>query len=146
MPALQFITGSVACFSTFIYVATTGKFSPLERRDRILLGLGLVAVFVWWEFRSAAGGNLIALVAFLISFKPTFDGVSKDPFKETPLPWVLWTLACCITTANVIVLRKDLIMWVTPVVLALCHGAIAELGSNERRLQFFETIGIKEDP
>src|SRR3990167_2851914 len=100
--ALQFMTGSVACILTFLYVLAIGKFSKLQPKEWGLLALGVFATLVWWGVRSAAGANIIILGAFLVSCIPTFAGVWRDPFTETSRPWVLWTLAFAITTTNVV--------------------------------------------
>ena len=120
--ALQFMTGSVACILTFLYVLTIGKFSKLKPKEWGLFALGLLATLVWWKFRSATGANMIVLVTFLISFIPTFEGVWRDPFRETPRSWMLWTLAFLVTTTNVVLRDGKLVALITPIVLLIAHG------------------------
>lgn len=133
---LQFFTGSVACVLTFLYVLTIGKFSRLKPKEWGLFALGLLATVVWWKLRSATGANMIVLVAFLISFIPTFEGVWRDPFKETPRSWTLWTLALLITTTNVVLRDGKPIALLTPIVLLVAHGSIAILSVQWRKAKF----------
>jgi hypothetical protein len=84
---LQFFTGSVACTLTFIYVLIIGKFSRLKPKEWGLFALGLLATLVLLKFRNATGANMLALAAVLISFYPTFEGVLKNPHRETPYSW-----------------------------------------------------------
>lgn len=131
--ALQFITGSVACILTFVYALVIGKMTWPKRKDWIAFGLGLAATGVWWKFRSATGANMVVLLAFLISFVPTFSGVLTDPNKETPRSWVLWTIALLVTTLNVSLQKGWHMALVTPTVLLVAHGSIAYLASNTRK-------------
>lgn len=133
---LQFFTGSVACMITFLYVLTIGKFSKLKLKEWGLFTLGLLATVVWWKFRSAIGANMIILVALLISFIPTFEGVWRNPFKETPRSWALWTLAFLITTMNVVLRDGKSIALLTPIMLLIAHGSIAILSTQSRKEKF----------
>ena len=133
---LQFFTGSVGCILTFLYVLTIGKFSWLKPREWGLFALGILATLVWWKFRSATGANMIVLVAVIISFVPTFEGVWRDPFKETPRSWILWTLAFLVATTNVVLRDGKPIALLTPVVLLIAHGGIAVLSTQKRKERF----------
>jgi hypothetical protein len=130
---LQFFTGSVACILTFVYVLTIGKFSWPRLKEWGLFGLGLLATLVWWKLRSATGANMIVVIAFLISFVPTFEGVLRDPSKETPRSWVLWTIAFFITITNVLLRGGKPIVLLMPVILLVAHGSIAVLSRQKRK-------------
>jgi len=136
--ALQFVAGSVACFCTFIYVLTIGKFAWPKRgaKEWKIFGLGIIAAIVWFAFHSAEWANMVVLLGFVISFKPTYDGVKADPNKETPLSWVIWTVAFGITIINLIIRDKELVAFITPVVLLLSHGSIAVLSRQSRKRTF----------
>jgi hypothetical protein len=138
--SLQFFTGSVACILTFLYVLTIGKFSKLKPKEWGLFVLGLLATLVWWKFRSATGANLIVLVAFIISFIPTFEGVLRDPFKETSSSWILWTLAFLVTTTNVVLRDSKPIALLTPIVLLIAHSSIAILSTQSRKARFHRAV------
>lgn len=134
--ALQFFTGSVACTLTFVYAMIIGKFSWPKQSDWWCFALGLLAMLVWWIFRSATGANMIILVAALVSFIPTYMGVARDPFRETPGPWVLWTFAFLVTTINVVLREDKLVALVMPTVLLVAHAGIAVLSTKERKARF----------
>ncbi|MFH0892327.1 MAG: hypothetical protein V1867_06120 [Candidatus Falkowbacteria bacterium] len=134
--ALQFFTGSVACALTFLYVLSIGKFSRPKPREVAALALGLLSVAVWWIFRSASGANMIVLLALVISFIPTWEGVWSDPFKETPLTWVLWTAAYGFTIVAIIIMRGQLLSFFTPAACLIMHGAVAILSTEKRKKRF----------
>lgn len=138
--ALQFLTGTVACIAVFFYALRIGKFKWPARgaKEWKIFGLALLAAVVWYFFRSAEGANMIVLLAFLISFKPTLDGVKEDPEMETARPWWIWTLAFVMTIANLIIRDKPPIAFVMPGVLLLGHFIIGWL-SREARKEAFRT-------
>lgn len=135
--ALQFFTGSVAAILTFSFALVMGKFSWLKPIEWTMFVLGLAAAAVWWFLRSVNSAYLIVLVAFIISFIPTFMGVWRDPSKETPRSWIIWTAACVVTTTNVILLWNDEpFALLTPIVLIFAHGSIAVLSRKKRKERF----------
>lgn len=140
--ALQFVAGSVACFLTFIYVLFIGKFAWPRRgaKEWKIFGIGIIAAIVWFVFRSAEWANMVVLLGFVISFKPTYDGVKADPNRETAFPWVIWTVAFAVTIINLIIRDKELVAFITPVVLLVSHCSIAVL-SRKRRKQAFRLRG-----
>ncbi len=133
---LQFFTGSVGSILTFLYVLIIGKFSKLKPGEWGLFALGLLATLVWWKFRSATGTNMIVLVAVIISFIPTLEGVWRDPFRETPRSWILCTLAFLVATTNVVLRDGKPIALLTPIVLLIAHGSVALLSTQSRKAKF----------
>ena len=133
---LQFFVGSAGCILTFLYVLVIGKVDWPEWNDVWCLVFGLLAAVVWWEFRSAAGGNALVVLAFVISFIPTYGGVLRDPFKEKPLPWVVWTVGFLTATVNVFVQGSGPMVFLSPVVLCVAHGGIAFLSAERRKVRF----------
>lgn len=136
---LQFFTGSVACTITFFYVLAIGRFSWPKPKEWGSLGIGLAAVVVWQLVGNSAGAtfaNMLGLLAFVVSFKPTFDGVRRDPNIEKPLPWAMWTMAFTITLTNVLMRHGISMSLVSPAVLLASHGSIAIL-SRESRKEIF---------
>jgi hypothetical protein len=134
--SLQFFASSVACFLTFLYALSIGKFSRLTLGEWGLSALGLSSTIVWWQFRSATGANMIVLAAVITSFIPTLKGVWLDPFKEVPRSWILWTLAYLITTVNVILREGRPVTLITPVLLLIGHGLVAILSTQKRKERF----------
>lgn len=134
---LQFFTGSVGCLATFLFALAIGKFSWPTTKEWRLFGLGVLGTLVWWIFKSATGANMIIFVALTISFIPTYEGVWRDPHKETPRSWVLWTLAFLVTTINVIVNWKGQpLNLVMPIGGAILHGTVAVLSTQNRKERF----------
>ena len=138
--ALQFFAGSVACVVTFFYALGIGKFSWPRLKEWGLFGLGVLAAFVWWIFRSATGANIIIVIAFVISFIPTLEGVLRDPFRETPMSWMFWALAFFVTSFNVILREGKFIALLAPVVLLFAHGSIAVLSTQKRKERFRDSF------
>lgn len=135
--ALQFLTGSVACIAVFIYMLAIGKFSWPTAKQWRLVGLGILAMLVWWIFRNAAWANTIIFVALAISFIPMYEDLWTDPRSETPRSWVLWTLAFLVTTANVIVnWNGQPLSLVMPIGGAILHGIVAALSTEARKERF----------
>lgn len=134
---MQFLMSSIGCLGTFFFVLAIGKFSWPRLEEMLLIILGLVAIGVWWFFRSATGANMIILLALGISFIPTVSGLLDDPFKEAPRPWVIATLAYSITTVNV-TLKPGWQFWslLAPVMMALAHGIVAVLATESRKERF----------
>lgn len=133
---LQYFAGSVACFLTFVYVLRIGRFEWPARKDWLYAGLGAIAGILWLRFHQAGYANLVITGAILISFGPTFRGVLRDPTKEIPRSWILWTAACLVTTLNVALQHKSLIAYVSPIALALAHGYVAVLCRSKRKTAF----------
>jgi hypothetical protein len=132
--ALQFLTGSVACIAVFVYMLALRKLSLPTMKEWRLIGLGVLAVLVWWIFRNAAWANAIIFVALAISFIPIYEELWADPQKEMPRSWVLWTLAYLFTTINVVVNWKgNPLNLVMPLGGAILHGAVAYLSRKARR-------------
>ncbi|MDP2683723.1 MAG: hypothetical protein Q8P20_01575 [bacterium] len=130
---LQFFTGSVACIFTFFYTLTIGKFSWPGKKDWGCFFLVLIAILVWWKFESVTGANMIFVIAFIISFIPTYIGVLRDPLKEMPMSWALWSIAYIITTTNVVLRDDGHMALVMPFVLAIAHGSIVGLSTKSRK-------------
>ena len=135
--ALQFLSGSVACTIVFFYMLAIKKFDWPTKKHWSLIGLGLIAILVWWMFRNAAWANVIIFVALTISFIPMYESLYDDPTQERPLPWVIWTLAFLTTTVNVIVNWKHQPLGlVMPIGGAILHGAVAYLSCQRWRNQY----------
>jgi hypothetical protein len=134
---LQFFAGSVACVALFLYMLAIGKLSWPTSGEWGIVGLGILATVVWWIFRDAAYANLIICFASAIAFKPMYEELWRDPRKETPRSWVLWTLAFLVTTVNVVVnWQGKPLNLVMPVGGAILHGTVAYLSRESRRIRF----------
>lgn len=135
--ALQFLSGSIACVSVFIYMLVIGKLSWPAAKDRKTIGLSILAIIVWVVFKNAAWANVVVFIALAISFIPMYEELWADPSKEMPRSWILWTMAFLVTATNVILNwgGKPLSL-VMPIGGALLHGAVAVLSSESRKRRF----------
>ncbi|MFH0891151.1 MAG: hypothetical protein V1867_00055 [Candidatus Falkowbacteria bacterium] len=133
---LQFFTASVACALTFAHALISGKFAWPKFLEWICLSLGLIAALVWWKFQNATGANMIVIVALIISFIPTWQGVLNDPFIEMPHAWVIWTAAYCLTTLNIVIKDGETILLFAPIARIISHGLVAVLSAKKRKKQF----------
>ena len=132
--ALQFFAGSLGCTGLFFYMLATKKLKWPTVGEWGIVGIGVAATMVWVIFRNAAYANLIIFFALAIPFKPMYEELWRDPSKETPRSWVLWTLAFLITTINVVVNWKGQpLSLVVPIGGALLHGKIAILSTQSRK-------------
>lgn len=100
--ALQPLAGSLACVGTFLFALLKGKLTRLNRLDKAVLGIGLLAALAWWVFRSAGFANSILQIAFTVSFVPTIRDVWQHPDRESPGPWLLWGTVYAILIAVVL--------------------------------------------
>jgi len=91
--ALLPLVGSLACIWVFVLSLLKGKLSKPDKADLATLWLGIVAVVVWWTFRSAAYANLLFQVGLVVSIIPTVRGVIRDPGNEKANAWFMWGCA-----------------------------------------------------
>lgn len=139
---LQFFVGALGSFGTFVYVLRIGKFRRPANWEWSVLVLGILAGVLWLFFHSAAMANMIILIAILISCVPIWVGVLRDPFKESPLAWILWASAFVITSVNV-ALRWLLsdgspVAIIMPVTLVVAHGIVAIWSRPSRKRGYHE--------
>lgn len=137
---LQFFVGFGGSAVVFLYALVKGKFSKPKQTERWAMLLGIFAAIVWYMFREAAWANAIVLVALLIAFWPTWEGVYRDPFSDSPRSWVMWASAYLITTVNVLLNMSNpnwhVMSLVNPIVSAIAHGLVAVLSTESRKNKF----------
>lgn len=91
--SLLSLTGSIMCALTFLISLVKGKFSKLNWVDYAALLFGWASIFVWMFYHSAMYANFIVLFGVSVGFIPTYKSVFSNPKNETPLPWLLWSIA-----------------------------------------------------
>ncbi len=151
LAAVQMFVGFIGCSFIFFYALTKGNFSRLGHLDVWAMCLGVLAGIIWHVFRQAAWANMVVLGALMISSAPTLIGVFRDPFKETPRSWIMWTAAYVITTINLLLNPGwHVESLVNPVLSIIEHGAVAVLSRRNRKLRFAfslpkgETVGLQK--
>lgn len=100
------ITNAVACVLTFIFSLYKGKLSKIDLWDGLTLGIGIIAILVWWHYKSATYANMILQVSSVVSFYPTARGIWKDPTQEKALPWCIWSIDCILNIIAIILRWK----------------------------------------
>lgn len=135
----QLFVGFGGCLIVLVYALVKGKFSLPGPTEGWAMLLGITASVLWYEFRQAAGANMIILFALCIALAPTWRGVYHDPFRETPRSWVIWAIAYVVTTINVLLNPNwHLISLVTPFVSIFAHGGVAVLANEGRKTHFYK--------
>ena len=137
---MVFYTGSVGCILTFLYALIWGHFEKPSAAEARVLAVSLLAVAVWWIFKSAEYATVILAGGFILSFGPTIAGVQSDPWKEKALPWYMWTVGFSIQLVVIILalyLQQET-AWglISPIVLAALHGWVAVLCRKKRKQAF----------
>lgn len=100
LPIASFLATAII----LLLASLKGKLSKLQTIDTLALIIGLIAMLIWWQFKSATYANLIIQLTVIISIIPTFVGTLKHNVVETPLPWFLWSMAYSLSII-VIILR-----------------------------------------
>lgn len=122
------IVSSISCIAAFLVYLFKHKFSKLGFWENTALVLGIVAVFVWWYYHSASYANLILQPAIVISFMPTLRGVWRDPNREGPLPWFIWSPAYIFLIIAVFLeWEEKLLQLVYPINCLFWHGLVGVL-------------------
>ena len=136
--ALQYVVGTIAAIVTFILALYWRRFAWPEPIEWFVLVFCLITMGLWGTFKDASIANAFVLFFPLLgSIWPTFDGVRRDPFKETSLAWWIWTAAFAVNLLNNALSWNDKWMSVVnPIVLLVCHGSIAWLSREARKRRF----------
>ncbi|MFA4845943.1 MAG: hypothetical protein WC654_05280 [Patescibacteria group bacterium] len=138
--ALQYMVGTFAAITTFLLALYWRRFNWPEPIEWFVLVFCLIVMGLWGSLNDASLANATILVPFLISFWPTFDGARRNPHKETPLAWSVWTAAFAVSLLNnVATWNENWMSVINPLVLLVCHGSIAMLSRQVRKLRFAST-------
>lgn len=90
--SMQFFSDALLCVAIFIYAYFHKKIVVWSREDYEVLGLGILAIIIWWQFKEAVFANVIVFFCYIISFYPMIKEVIKNPNCENPLSWYICTL------------------------------------------------------
>ncbi len=126
--ALALLPGisTISCMATAIIFFRKGSLSRLDFWDKIALGLGLIAAFIWLKYQSAEYGNLILQPSIMISFMPTYRGAIKRNTEKNSLPWIIWTVAYIIQIVLVFLTwDNNYLRFVYPINCLLLHLVVA---------------------
>lgn len=136
--ALQFLTGSVGCLLTFLYVLAIGRFRWPKDTEWAMFIIGMLSIVVWRK-SGAMVANMILVGSIIWSFVPTILGVWKDPHNEKPAAWWFWTFASAITAVFTYFFRGG---WtasmVMPITLIIAHGTVPLISTENRKRIWLE--------
>ena len=120
------ITCSIACIATFIHTILIGRFSRPDGFEWCMVATDLSITAVWM-FMSATEASLLYQVGTIISFFPMMKGVASGHDKESPAPWLVWTIAYALFTTTVCLRYEKWQDLAYPVVCLILHGAMTRL-------------------
>jgi len=131
------LVSSVSCIVVFLFYLLGNEFSKLKFGESVALALGIVAVWVWWHYRSAVYANLVLQPAIVISFLPTLNEVWKDSSKEKCLPWFIWSFAYIfILVAIFLEWENKPLQLVYPINCLFLHGIVGMLSLTKPKGDF----------
>ena len=86
---------SVACVLIFIsqWKARGKKLEKMTKEGISMLLLDALSMIIGFITMSALVTNISCQVGTVASFIPILRATAKDPTKEKPLPWIIWSLA-----------------------------------------------------
>ncbi len=100
------IENTVSCGITFAFAFFAGRGQPLQKDEKLSLGLGVVGGIIWWIFHEAFYANAIMQVALIASSYSIIVGLLKDPKSQRSFPWFLWSIVY-ISFVVAVLLRWD---------------------------------------
>jgi len=81
------------CIVVFVCYLRQEKFQKLGLTDILIFSFDVLATIVWLVADSALIGNMACQLGTVISFYPIIRETLKDPKKERPLAWTVWSIA-----------------------------------------------------
>lgn len=84
---------SLACIVVYVGYLRQGKFKMPGLTDILIFSTDIVATIVWLVANSPLIGNMACQASTILSYLPIIRETMKDPRKEKPLPWFIWTAA-----------------------------------------------------
>lgn len=140
------IVCALSCIVMSLIFFFWGKFRPLERFEKIIVGIDVLVTLVWLlsdfagiEFLPLISLHIILLVSALVSFIPLYVELAKYPKTERPRAWVMWTIAYACLFSVVVAEGGSFEAFSYPALYLILHAKVAALAS--RRLRRF--MGIK---
>lgn len=105
------------------------------------LGLGAIAILLWWFVRQDADhaqyANYLAIAADMCAVIPTFILVKSNPMIERPLPWIFFAFGFGMSVFAIE--THGVANYVLPMYMLFAAGSVAWLQISHRL-----KLGIKE--
>lgn len=129
--SLQFYGGIVANILTCIFVWTHGGTKDFNRQNWGIIAVAFTAITAWWITKDATWGNLILLLAVLVSSVPLIVNVAKNPRAEKPLPWMMFAASYALQIIVVLMRYKQIQDLGAPVGATILHLAVGLLALRQ---------------
>ena len=126
---------SFCCIVVFVGYLRQGKFQKLGRTEILIFSLDIVATIVWLVADSALIGNIACQLGTALSFYPIIRETLKDPKKERPLAWIIWSTAYGLDIVLVIMRWTQWGDVVYPATCLVLHVLMAIISTKRRSQQ-----------
>lgn len=123
---------SLACIVIYVSFLRQGKFEVPTLSDILIFSIDIMATMVWFSTNSPLMGNIVCQASDAISFIPIIKETMRNPRRERPLPWIIWSIAYVLDVILVIIRWRqwgDMVYPITSLALALTMVII----TNRRR-------------
>jgi hypothetical protein len=126
-------TDCIVCIGTTvaILIRLKGRVS-VDRTDKQIVCISLIAIVLWVVFHAAAAGNLLNQIAYTLAFVPNYRNVWRNPSDEPTRPWGIWTMAFVLNLGALMFQPKTQTMdYVTPSVCLFHHLVMTVLSKRK---------------
>ena len=94
--SLSFIIGVALCFFIFLLSLKYGT-RNITKSDTIVLIAALSAIVVWWQLENPLLAVFMVSVIDVLGYIPSFRKTFEDPWTETVISWVFFSIANILT-------------------------------------------------
>lgn len=84
---------SFCCTVVFVGYLRQGKFKKIKLVDVFVFLIVIIAIVIWQVVDSPMIGNMACQLGTVLSFYPIIRETLKDPKREKPLAWTIWSCA-----------------------------------------------------
>jgi hypothetical protein len=86
---------SLACVYIFVdqWIQRGKKLEKMTKEGISMFSLDAGSMFIGFITRSALVANICCQIGTVASFIPMLRATAKDPTREKPLPWIIWSIA-----------------------------------------------------
>lgn len=137
---LQFISGSIACIVTFLFMIRIGSFKPLRRFEWAIVATVIASLGLWFVSGSALVANLVLLFGFALSMIPVYVGIFNNPFSEHPTPWIIWAVASGCTVTALLLQSSAWVTLITPGTLLISYLLVLLIRQYKKSRQTQTTL------
>ncbi len=122
----------VAAIAIFIQMLRRGAMVQLDTWEKVTIGFDAVVLVFYVVTKDVVVSNILLSIDLVLSFSPTLWSTWKQPKREHPTPWHLWTLAYALLTLVVIIERDSNWEFIYPVTCVVLHILVALFTRRDR--------------